>query len=420
MKSNAMNTLYQSKYYPWFLVAMLFTIYTASTVSTNSLPIFYPEIRKDFGWTHAQVSEPASYYFIFIVFVVPFVGFLLARFSPKLLMAIGFSIAFLATMAITYVRDFSQYFTVFFFLSVAISFSGLIPSMVIISNWFEKNRGLAVGLFLLGSSVGGIIFPEFSRYLMKISGNNWRYSLIGVSILAATLSFLPWFFIKVKPDNVEKNNHNSSENQNDSNKADIVEIAKTPTFWLILFFAAALWFCGFGVVNHLQLYLTDNGFDFNKAIQIRDLLFLLSIVGKVSFGYLSDRFNKPNLLIFSAICLILGIYLLKMIPESHDYAYIFALVYGFGYSGAFTMIQLTVAANYKGATFSKVLGFVSAFDAIGGFLGVRLLGHYRTADGNYDFGIILLLGMAVAALMMSVGLRYWALKPKKVNRNTDK
>jgi MFS family permease len=407
-----MNTLYKSKHYPWFLVAMLFTMYTASTVSTNSLPIFYPEIKKDFGWTHAQVSEPASYYFIFIAFIVPLVGFLLVRFSPKLLMAIGFSIAFLATTAITFMSDFSQYFAIYFFLSVAISFSGLMPSMVIITNWFDKNRGLAVGLFLLGSSIGGIVFPEFSRYLMKISGNNWRYSLSGVSILAMALSFIPWFFIKAKPNSIDNNIAQNTSEQQALDRASIIETAKTPTFWLILFITASFWFCGFSVLNHLQLYLADNKFDFNKAIQIRDWFFIASIVGKVAFGYFSDTFDKRNILIFGTICLILGIWFLKMIPINHDYAYVYALVYGFGYSGAFTMIQLTVADYYKGATFSKVLGFVSAFDAIGGFLGVRLLGLYRTADGNYDFGIMLLLGMGFAALSMAILLRYMSVRLK--------
>jgi MFS family permease len=405
-----MNTLYQSKHYQWFLVAMLFTMYTASTVSTNSLPIFYPEIMKDFGWTHAQVSEPASYYFIFIAFIVPMIGFLLVRYSPKLLMAIGFSIAFLATLAITQMTDFSQYFVIYFFLSIAISLSGLMPSMVIITNWFEKNRGLAVGLFLLGSSIGGIVFPEFSRYLMKISGNNWRYSMTGVSILAAALSFVPWFFIKAKPDDTDDNKAKNA--QSNLTKADLLETAKTPTFWLILCITASFWFCGFGVLNHLQLYLKDCKFDFNQGVQIRDWFFLASIVGKISFGYFSDKFDKRNILIFGTICLILGIWFLKMIPTNHDYAYVYALIYGFGYSGAFTMIQLTVADYYKGATFSKVLGFVSAFDAIGGFLGVRLLGLYRTADGNYDFGIMLLLSMGFAALTMAGLLRHLAVRQK--------
>jgi sugar phosphate permease len=409
-----MERLYQSKHYPWFMIAMLFLMYTASTVSTNSLPIFYPEIRQAFGWTHAQVSEPASYYFIFIACIVPIVGFLLVRFKPTNLMFIGFTVALISTLAITKMSSFTEYFGIYFLLSVAISLSGLMPCMVLITNWFSEKRGLAVGIFLLGSSIGGIVFPEFTKYLMKTS-NDWRYALTGVGILAALLSFIPLIFIKNKPDSKDETNESPpsrllrdvpSLNNTQNTVFSLKQAALTPVFWLILLITAAFWFCGFAVLTHLQLYLKDLNFDFTKAIWIRDVFFIFSIIGKVSFGYFSDRFDKRNILIFGTVCLIIGIAFLKMIPQNPDFAYAYAVIYGFGYSGAFTMIQLTVADYYKGATFSKVLGFVSSFDAIGGFLGVRLLGIYRTADGNYDFGFVLLFIVCIMALLMSLVLRF--------------
>jgi sugar phosphate permease len=415
-----MNQLYSSKYYPWVLVALLFLMYTASTVSTNCLPIFYPKIREAFSWTHAQVSEPASYYFLFIAVVVPIIGFLLARFSPRLLMFLGFSIALFATLSVTVMTSFSQYFGIYFLLAVAIGLSGLMPSMVLITNWFTEKKGLAVGLFLLGSSIGGIIFPEFARYLMQ-QNSDWRFALRGVALLAAALSFIPLLFIRTKPtgDKTLKNPENTLSSrqkeffgQSQGNPMSLLTAARSPSFWLILLITAAFWFCGFAVLSHLQLYLTDLKFDFSKSIWIRDLFFIFSIIGKISFGYFSDRYDKRNILILGTICLIVGIAFLRFIPLNPNYAYAYAVVYGFGYSGAFTMIQLTVADYYKGATFSKVLGFVSAFDSIGGFLGVRLLGIYRTTDGNYDFGFVLLFSVCVAALVASLFLRTQAeIKP---------
>jgi sugar phosphate permease len=405
LRYNMMERLYQSKHYPWFMIAMLFLMYTASTVSTNSLPIFYPEIRQAFGWTHAQVSEPASYYFIFIACIVPIVGFLLVRFKPTNLMFIGFTVALVSTLAITKMSSFTEYFGIYFLLSVAISLSGLMPCMVLITNWFKDKKGLAVGFFLLGSSIGGIVFPEFTKYLMKAS-NDWRYALTGVGILAALLSFVPLIFIKNKPDDSSIGATSIEAPPSVKMSYSLKQAALTPVFWLILLITAAFWFCGFAVLAHLQLYLKDLKFDFNKAIWIRDVFFIFSIIGKISFGYFSDRFDKRNILIFGTICLIIGIVFLKLIPQNPDFAYAYAVIYGFGYSGAFTMIQLTVADYYKGATFSKVLGFVSSFDAIGGFLGVRLLGIYRTADGNYDFGFVLLFIVCVMALLMSLVLRF--------------
>jgi sugar phosphate permease len=405
-----LNRLYASTYYRWVVVGLLFVAYTASTVSTNSLPIFYPNFRETFGWTHAQVSEPASYYFIFIACAAPLVGFLLARFSPKLLMAAGFSLALLATLALTRIQHFEAYFAVYIVLSLAITSSGLLPSMVIITNWFDKGRGLAVGIFLLGSSIGGIVFPEFARHLMQSSGD-WRFAITGVALLAAVLSFGSLLLLKSRPDVLEPDA--TSAALSPETPFSLLDAFKTPAFWLILLITAAFWFCGFGVLSHLQLYLADCKFDFAKAVLVRDLFFVFSIIGKIAFGYFSDRFDKRDILIFGTVCLIGGIAFLNRIPDWPDAAYYYAVIYGFGYSGAFTMIQLTVADYYKGAAFSKVLGFVSSFDALGGFLGVRLLGLYRTADGNYAFGITLLFLACSAALVMGIALRFLPSPGKK-------
>jgi nitrate/nitrite transporter NarK len=94
-----------------------------------------------------------------------------------------------------------------------------------------------------------------------------------------------------------------------------------------------------------------------------------------------------------------------MVITNHNFAYLYAVFYGLGYSGAFAMIQLTVADLYKGASFKKVLGLVSSFDSIGGFAGVALLGYLRTQDGNYNSAMNLLLAVCGGALVLSLVLK---------------
>ena len=142
----------------WLQIFLLFVVYTSSTISTNCLPFFFPEIVKEFDWSIGKVSEPNSYYFIIIALFAPLVGFLLSKTKPKILMLFGISLAFVAQLLLARITTYPQFFGIYVALSVAITFSGLIPSMVIITNWFDKQRGIAVGIFLLGSSFGGIIF----------------------------------------------------------------------------------------------------------------------------------------------------------------------------------------------------------------------------------------------------------------------
>jgi MFS transporter, OFA family, oxalate/formate antiporter len=393
----------------WLQIFLLFVVYTSSTISTNCLPFFFPEIAKEFNWSIGKVSEPNSYYFIIIAAFAPLVGFLLSKIQPKTLMLFGVSLAFLSQILLAKMTSFPQFFGIYVALSIAITFSGLLPSMVIITKWFDKQKGIAVGIFLLGSSFGGIIFPQFAKLLMGKYAMNWRDALMGVAILGALVSYLPLIFIKNKP----LTNLNQSQINDETQGISLSEAFKTNTFYILLTITAAFWFCGFGVLSHLRLYLNEHNFSLADAANISSIFFVFSIIGKLFFGYISDKYNKENILILATICLILGILFLKIIDQNVNMAYAYAVAYGFGYSGAFAMIQLTVADVYKGKSFSKVLGFVNAFDSLGGFIGVRLLGYLHDQDSNYNSGINALLTVCCVAFTGTILLKMMNLKFKK-------
>jgi sugar phosphate permease len=396
----------------WLQIFLLFVVYTSSTISTNCLPFFFPEIVKEFGWSIGQVSEPNSYYFIIIAAFAPVVGFLLSKITPKTLMLFGISLAFISQIFLARITNYPQFFGIYVALSIAITFSGLLPSMVIITNWFDKQRGIAVGIFLLGSSFGGIIFPQFAKTLMLNHGMNWRDALTGVACLGALVSFLPMFFIKNEPSYSVESSNQMSQNEG----ITLLEAFKTRTFYVLLIITASFWFCGFGVLSHLRLYLNEHHFSIADAANISSIFFIFSIIGKLFFGYISDKYNKQNILILATVCLILGITCLKLIDDNTNLAYAYAVAYGFGYSGAFAMIQLTVADVYQGKSFSKILGFVNAFDSLGGFVGVRLLGFLHDKDTNYNSGVNSLLTVCCVALFAAILLKTMSLQRQNLPR----
>ncbi len=396
------------KFYGWTVICLLFVSYSATTVSTNTLPFFFPELIKEFGWTHEQVVRPAALYFIYIAIFSPIVGYWLTRATPKQVMLVGMTLSLLCTLGFSTISQISHLHWVYFVFSTAITMCGLLPSMVIISNWFEKKRGLATGIFLVGSSAGNIIFPQIASRLMPLYG--WRGAAIGVAIVAALLSYIPLLFIKNAPQEVGQNKDGEkssviSEMPVAGQEIGIISLFKTPVFYLLLLITAAFWFCGFGVLQNLRLYLTDYNFNAKQAANIAGLFSVFSIIGKISFGYLSDKFNKINTLILATIGLICGILSLKLVSVNTNFVYCYVVFYGIGYSGAFAMIQLTVAEMYRGASFKKVLGLVNSFDSIGGFAGVALMGYLRTQDGNYNNAMSLLLAVCGAAFLLSLFLK---------------
>jgi sugar phosphate permease len=214
------------------------------------------------------------------------------------------------------------------------------------------------------------------------------------------------FFIKNQPNYTVDSGTQMLQNDG----ITLSEAFKTKTFYVLLIITASFWFCGFGVLSHLRLYLNEHHFSIADAANISSIFFVFSIIGKLFFGYISDNYNKQNILILATICLILGITCLKLIDANTNLAYVYAVMYGFGYSGAFAMIQLTVADVYQGKSFSKILGFVNAFDSLGGFVGVRLLGYLHDKDTNYNSGVNSLLTVCCVALFAAILLKMMNLR----------
>jgi MFS transporter, OFA family, oxalate/formate antiporter len=393
-------------FYGWLLLAGLFVMYLVTNgVVLNTLPIFYPELIKEFGWTQAQVTKPAQGLFLLVALVSPFAGTLLDRFSARALMAAG---GVLLTAAfIWYSRMHSlpelQYIYVLF--AAGITLAGILPSMRIVTHWFERQRGLAIGILLVGSSLGGAVFNQVAGSYIATYG--WRTAILILGGISALLIFMPlWLLVRDTPrsmglwpdgDAAPAVKTGTAAAQVAGSTSDFAAAVRSPTFYLLLLITGAMWFCIVGVIQHQTLFFKDLA----TAIPAKNVLsvfFVSSIAGKVVFGWLGDRFSKKHIMLASVICLGLGTLLLNMVPQNPAVLlWAYALVFGIGFSGTFTMIQLLVADYYAGASYGKILGLVTMIDTAAGVAGILTLGKMRTAMGSYAGAFQILTGLCIAA-----------------------
>ena len=99
----------------------------------------------------------------------------------------------------------------------------------------------------------------------------------------------------------------------------------------------------------------------------------------------------------------LGLLILRLVDgESMLMTYGYAVVYGIGFSGTFTMIQLTIAELFAGPTYGRILGVYVAVDTISASMGIFALGTIRVQTGSYIPAIDLMLGLVLIALILRV------------------
>jgi sugar phosphate permease len=383
-------------YYGWFILATLTLAYCISNgIILNTLPIFYPELIGEFGWNQADVTKPAQLLFVLVAFLSPFVGYILDKFSVRLILIAGGFILVTGIYSFSHLKSLNQMSLIYFAFSVGLVLCGIISSMFLLTRWFKKYRGLAVGIFLVGSSLGGAIFNPIASGLIGSFG--WRDAAWQLSLISVLLLLLPLIFIiKNTPEEIGLNPDGASHSTVEEEKPEAVKnkemrltrVFSSATFYLLLFATCCMWFTILAIIQHQALYLKDLGGAIPTGTLL-SLFFVCSVIGKVLFGWLSDLYPKKTIMQISTLNMVLGsffLYISNLNPSVIPWIY--AIVFGIGFSGTFTMIQLMVAEFYSGPFYGRILGIFTMLDTLAGALGIAFLGNIRSSGGSYQPGFL--------------------------------
>lgn len=396
----------QGIFYGWVVLGAIFLIYASGTIGVSTIPLLNVKLRTDFGWTHEQVVLGPSLLFLIMGLLSPIAGYLLDSLNPKRLMVIGWLCFIVALVLYSFIATFWQYMAFYGLYALGSVCTGVIPGMFLISKWFTKYRGIATGIFTVGSSFGGTIFPRFAGYILERT--SWQETALWLAGATAVFALVPWLFVRLTPESMDTTpdglpqQYVGEKEQAKELTGETLETAlRTAEFYVILLVTALVWFSIQPLVQNLSFHLKDVGVEPSKAGAILSTLFFCSIAGKLFFGWISDHANKKNILFVATLNLTLGASLIRLTGVLHEewLFYCAAVVYGIGFSGSFTMVQLLVAERYsKSKDFGKILGVVTTADSLAVVAGVYLLGAMRTALGSYDaaFNIIILSALSSA------------------------
>lgn len=385
-------------FYGWYVLLGLCLIYAASNgIVTLSLKRFYPSLIDVFSWTRAEVTRPVSVFYFALAFLTPIIGALLDRRNPKRIMLIGSFIILIGLALMGQIQNLNQFIGIYIILAIGLAGAGLISSMYILTKWFHKHRGKAVGILLVGGSLGGALFNKITGDAIDVMG--WRSATLLLAGLGALFMIIPWIFlVRNKPQDMGlfPDGADSEPEINLVQGVSLAEAFKTPTLYLIFLATGILWFCIIGIQQHQDIYLQKElSIPSDTVTNVGSAFFLFGVLGKLIFGFLSDRFNKKLVMAASIALLIVGLIFLRLLgtdPGSWS-PYYYATTFGIAYSGVFTMIQIVVADLYYGKSYGKILGIVLTVDTLASVAGILFLGKMSGSSGSYvpAFGIMAVL-----------------------------
>ena len=380
---------------------------TTNGVGAYALTVMRPLQIKSFGLDPQSAAFLPTLMFVTIAVTSPFVGWLLDRWNPRTIIAMG---AFGATGLIflqAYITSYSALCVFYVLYGICMSLCGIISFMYLVNKWFHHYKGLATGIVILGSSLGGIIFPRIA----VMAGSEWQKACMFLGIMSAIFLLPTLLLIKAEPAAIGTvadgrlfpERPNTQPGKPDLSLGDAL---RSYVFYLVLIVTAILWFCIKGYLQNHGFVMKDLGQTPATAAALLGYFSVMAIAGKLFFGYLSDRITKEYIMV-SAICIMAaGFFMLNTLTASIFLLKAFALVAGFGFGGAFTIIQVWVASIYSGKRYGSVLGIVIMIDELAGSAGMIVLGTLRKASGSFKGGLDLMMALCVVAIVSALLVRY--------------
>ena len=409
-------------FYGWVIVAVaMLALIVSNGLSIGGIPVFYKFIREDFvssGAVDADRAESfiafgASLTFLFSGLVSPFAGWLIQKFPLKLVMLSGCVMLGTGLLLHASVNTVALVYTARVMMGVSLGFVGVLPSVVLVSNWFVRRRGTALGLLLTGTSVGGVVIPPIATPLIERFG--WRTAMVLVSlivwlVLAPAIALL----VRSHPTDigaVPDGEDSTLDVDATSEKEGLTfsDAIRTPLFWIFAFGAALIFYPIFVTSQQLILQTAKIGFSAWQGTLVLSGLFTVSVAGKFLFGYLSDRFPPVRVILICTAMMFGSTFLLLNLNETT--AFVFLIPFGLGYGGAFVLIQRLVADFFGERDYPKILGAITIGDTLGAVVGGMITGWLADqAGGDYTIGFYGVIAATGLALGLMVVLNFGGVK----------
>jgi sugar phosphate permease len=369
-----------------FAVATSFlALFAIVGVALYGLPRFYPFFVQELGWSRQQVTSGNAYSKIAVAVAFGFIaGRIVDRFGPRRLMLGGIVMAGMALVGLSYATTFGVFYLFYAFNALGYVCGGPLPSQVLLSRWFDKGRGKAMGIAYLGIGVGGALVPLLAYALTQRVG--WRGALWWLGVLMMIVSLPAAWFVREPPA--------AAASARAASRLSLGPIASRPAFFLLLVGSMASIGAVGGTMQNLALYLSLD----RKLAQVDvdatlSLILIGSLVGRLLMGWLADRWAKKRVMILIYVIVAAAIPPLFYAPTPATLQ-VFAFVFGIGLGGDYMIIPLMAAELYGVAIMGRVMGIVLTADSVAESLVPMFVAGLRDSTGSYGPGFLVLVGLA--------------------------
>ncbi|MFC1977340.1 MFS transporter [Chloroflexota bacterium] len=393
-------------FYGWWIVAVsLIVLFITLGLGYYSFGVFLKPLAAEFGWNRAMVSGAMSIFLLAWGLVCPFVGRLADRYGPRMLVIVGTIALGISFCLLNLTSALWHLYLLYACAGAASATCSEIPVSAAVSNWFRKKRGIAMGITASGIGFGGLLLAPLVGFLILNSGWQTTYFFMGLLTWAVILPLvIP--LMKTRPQEMglfpdgdrdrerlgtndflmQQNSTNSIEHSSLKNSST-AELVKRKELWLVGFAFSLVSFGIIGVVIHEVPFMIDMGIPMTTAATMLGLTAGIGIVGKLGFGYLTDKMSPKWVALACIAMQSVGVVILLQ-SRTLGMVWAFIVVFAFASGGMNTLRPLVIGEFFGTDSFGKVFGLTELMRRFGSAGGPFIAGYIFDTTGSYHYAFV--------------------------------
>jgi MFS family permease len=397
-------------FYGWVITGLSALANSLAWSVRSTFALFYVALLHEFGWGRAETALGYSLSWLLLLVFSPLAGRLNDHFGPRVLVPVG-GVVLAMGLALTGVAQTLWHYYLAFGVLVAAGIACIMmPAAAVISHWFIRSRGAAMGIISAGSSLSAFLFYPLNAWLIATFG--WRRALVIYAVIVL-LGVVPLgaLLYRRRPADVGAlplglpaaagDPHAPPRSTTEARDLSLRAALRTYQLWAVF----AMW--GLGVVGyqimttHQVAHALAQGFDHRTIAWAFGLSGVFTAAGNVLGGFLSDRWGREWVFGLGSAIGVVGIWCFGMLAGPHDLAllWIYAAA-GLGFGMRIALLTAIPADLFAGRHFGAILGFANGGGGLGGFIGPFLAGYLFDRTGDYQLAFtvsaLAILGAAVA------------------------
>jgi MFS family permease len=396
----------------WMLAGAIFvSLFFIWVVGYDCFPILLPSVLKQFHLSKEQIGWVPAAQALAALMLGPMVGWLLDRIRAQIVMGTGAVLTAIGIAMMARASSFQAVLAGSVVSGIGLSASTILPSTMVISNWFGERRGTALGVTTAGMELGGMVVAIVAGSLVVTHGWRFAYAVLAIPLVVIVLP-LCLIFVRTRPEQPADISSAGTTDRAQVSSAlpglEVDEALRTRAFWMLVVLQFCYTFSVGGSFIHLVQYLIGIGYTEAVGKWVVGVSLGLALIGKPTLGVLGDRIGGKNAL---ALCLSIGALNIAFLLFARNLwvLVIFTIVAGLTGAAPIALGPMVQVETLGLRRYGSIAGLLAIPFTLGAMLGPPIVGRLEDVTGTYtvSFEVCALVGLvgAVAAFLCVAPVR---------------